>query len=195
MTETDEAADLAREDERVATPDQLETIKRLATAARVTEAKLREARQVVKDLEKKLDKILSRDLPEIMDQAGVPVLTVAAMGNMSGYTVQVKTMYSANIAAGWDQERRRAAFDWLETHGHGSLIKTDVITTFSREDREQVSGFVKVLDQEGLTFNVKETVPFQTLTAWLKEMVQSGNTPPLDTIGGYIERQAVIKDE
>jgi hypothetical protein len=40
----------------------------------------------------------------------------------------------------------------------------------------------------------KENVPWNTLTAWLKEQVEKGNTPPLDTIGGEVGRIVKLKE-
>jgi hypothetical protein len=108
----------------------------------------------------------------------------------------VRTVYSCNIGTKWEPERRRAAFDWLEAHGHGSLIKTEVAVPFSRDDRVKVQAFVDKLAEERVNYSVKENVHPSTMTAWFKEMIVEHNEiPPLETLGGYIGREAVIKQE
>jgi hypothetical protein len=163
--------------------------------ARAVEFQVAHLQAKLKERQDILDRIMTRDLPEKMDDAGLRTVTVEAHGNEPSFTVGLKTMISANIAASWDQDRRRRAFTWLDTHGHGSLIKTDVVTTFSREDRSTVAAFVGHLDREGRRYLVRESVHPQTLSAWLREMLERGEAPPLDTIGGYVERQATIKEE
>jgi hypothetical protein len=190
--ETDEAADLVAEDAPVVTEDMLDRIKELATQAKTQEMAVTQLTNALAEAKRLLDKTLTRDLPELMDSAGIPSITVSHLGWT--FTVSVKTFYSASIGAKWDEERRKAAFKWLEDHGHGSLIKTEVAVQFPRDDRDMVTPFIGQLDDMGYTYMLKEGVHSGTLTAWLKEMASSGQIPPLDVIGGYIERQATIKD-
>ena len=79
----------------------------------------------LKEWQDTVDRILTRDLPEKMDKYGIPLMTIAAQDGHPAFTITVKTMYNANIAAGWDQEKRRKAFDWLDTHGHGAVLDLD----------------------------------------------------------------------
>jgi hypothetical protein len=181
--------------EVAATADKLAEIKGLARLARQAEKKVAAIQLELKQCQDLVDKITTRDLPEKMDAIGIRKITVEAIEDERAFTVSVKTMYSANIAASWDQERRKKAFEWLDNHGHGSLIKTDVVTTFPREDRVEVNEFVRALDQQGRSYAVKEAVHMATLSSWLREMIEHGETPPLDVIGGYVERQATIKEE
>jgi hypothetical protein len=187
--------ELTEAPETAVTPDSLDAIKALARLARDAEQRVAAIQEQLKQWQTVVDNIMTRELPEKMDAIGLRTITVEAQGNQPAFSVSVKTMYTANIAAGWDQERRRKAFEWLETHGHASLIKTDVVTTFSRENRDAVSAFVGQLDREGRSYMVKEAVHPKTFSSWLKEMIEHGETPPLDTIGGYVERQATIKEE
>lgn len=195
MTEDEDDASLAEAPETVVTEDMLMAIKDLARQARAAEREVVRVERKLKEWRDTVDRIMTRELPEKMDAAGLRSIVVEARGEHKAFTVTVKTMYSANIAASWEAERRRKAFEWLEAHGHGSLIKTDVVTTFPREQREAVSEFVGALDQQGRSYAVKESVHAATLSSWLREMIEHGETPPLDTIGGYVERQATIKEE
>jgi len=192
--EAEEVERMAREDAPRATREQLDEIQGLAMAARRFVSQIADAKAHLRYLEGEHDRVITKDLPAVMDRAGVQRILVAARHGHPAFEVSLKTMYSANIAAGWDALRRKEAFDWLEANGHGSLIKTEVITKFDRDDREAASAFIGYLEAEGHAFTERENVHPQTLSAWLKEMVtRRGEMPPLDTIGGYIERQAVIK--
>jgi hypothetical protein len=191
--EDDPVAELATEDAPLASPDMIEKIKALALRARTREKAVAMLSNSLAEAKRQLDHVLTVELPELMDQAGIPSVTITDGNNV--YTVNVKTSYNANIAASWDQERRKAAFDWLDNHGHGSLIKTEVVTSFPRDDRDQVAEFIGYLDEAGHSYMKKEGVHAGTLSSWLKEMITSGRTPPLDVIGGYVERVAKIKEE
>jgi hypothetical protein len=193
---TDEVDRLAAEDAPRATTDQLQQVRELAIAAKTKELMIAAAQEKLRDLEQDLDRITSRLLPELMDKSGVSSVTVEAIGNQPAFTVKIHTMYRANIGADWEPERRAAAFAWLDANGHGSLIKTEVTTSFGRQDRDEAKEFMKSVTAMGYQYTSKEGVPWKTLSSWLREMItHRGVTPPLDTIGGYVERQAVIKDE
>jgi hypothetical protein len=191
--ENDPVSALAAEDQREASPDLINDIKELAAIARVQERNVAKLSERLTEAKRMLDHTLTRDLPELMDKAGIPSITIE--DGSHNFTVSVKTSYNANIAATWDAERRKTAFDWLDRNGHGSLIKTEVVTNFPRDDRDEVANFIGYLDMEGYSYLKREGVHSGTLSSWLREMITSGRTPPLDVIGGYVERVAKIKEE
>ncbi len=191
----DDLSNLIAEDGlRPVSQDKLDEIRALARTAQSLEMAVTEAEQRLNDLKRMRDRLIEGDLPELMDSVGIKSITVDAKGNLPEFTCAVKTVYSCNIGVNWEAERRRAAFDWLEDHGHGSLIKTEVSVPFSREDRDRVARFVEMLAQSNVHYSVKENVHPSTMTAWLREMVERRNeTPPLDVLGGYVGRKAIIK--
>jgi hypothetical protein len=152
------------------------------------------------ELEKELSKINAKlleltrqEIPEVMDGIGSKI-TLNAEGNHPEINVKVAPFYSANIQAGWDDERKAAAFKWLEENGHGELIKTEVGVAFPREDRKKAVEFLKAVEKMGLNPSLKASVHFMTLTAWLREQVEDHNRiPPLEVIGGFIGREASVK--
>ncbi len=195
--DNDDISGLIAEDAmRPVSADKLDEIRALARTAQSLEQAVADAEEHLTNLKRMRNHLVEGELPELMDSVGLKSITVEAKGNLPEFTCAVKTIYRCNIGANWEAERRRAAFEWLENHGHGSLIKTEVNVPFSREDRERVSAFVKLLEQSNVHYNVKENVHPSTMTSWLREMVERRNeTPPLDTLGGYIGREAVIKTE
>jgi hypothetical protein len=191
--EDDPVAALAAEDAPRASEDLIEEIKRMAGVARGQEKAVSLLSLKLTEAKRQLDHTITRTLPELMDKAGIPSVTIDDGHGV--YTVSVRTSYNANIAATWDNERRKAAFDWLDNNGHGSLIKTEVVTNFPRDERDEVANFIGYLDREGHSYLKREGVHAGTLSSWLREMITSGHTPPLDVIGGYVERVAKIKEE
>jgi hypothetical protein len=197
MTDRVTAEDLASDaDAGYRPPGIMDEIHDIARQTFVTELEIEELESRLKQKKREFDQLTTKILPGKMDQARLRKVTIEATDNFPAFTVEVRTAYNANIASGWDEDRRKAAFNWLEDNGHGSLIKTDVTTHFSRNNRTAVAEFVEALKENDMNFKVRESVHNQTLSAWLKEMVEAGRPlPPLETIGGYIERQALIKQE
>lgn len=162
------------------------------------------------DLEGRLEDVRARRhhlrvevLPDKMDEIGVAAVELAARGNYPAVRVEVRPDVSANIAAeqspknprGWPEEKRRAAFDWLDANGQGDLIKTTITTFFPRERRADAVEVAKQIAALKLDVEVKEAVHSATLTSWLKERVKRGLATPLDVIGGHVGRVATAKVE
>ncbi len=134
-------------------------------------------------------------LPALMTEIGLTVITLEADGNNPAVEAKAGPFYAANIAAGWPEEKRKTAFDWLDSNGHGDLIKTEVTVAFPRDERKAALKFAKVANQYGAA-SMKEAVPWNTLTSWLREQVEEyGNMPPLDIIGGTVSRSVKLKNK
>ncbi len=128
------------------------------TKLREAVAKARELEAVKRDMEERLKQTnialqteYFKTLPDLMDEIGVPSLTLAAEGNFPGVVADVGPYYRANIPADWPPEKRAEAFRWLDANGHGDLIKTEVILSFAREDRPLALAF------QGLLQNIPPT--------------------------------------
>lgn len=170
-------------------PITIDELSALATRARDVAAQLRDAEARVADLREQVRHLERDELPERMISAGVTTVAIPASGNMPAMTLELRPFYKANIAASWSEERRQAAFAWLDGHGAGDLIKTEITVTFPREERERAAAFAA--DVRDLcpmaAVEISEAVHHSTLTAWLKECVQAGTElPPLDTVGAEI---------
>lgn len=113
------------------------------------ETDLQEAQQIVKDLE-------SQILPDMLDEFGLESLTLK-----DGTKLTVKPFVAAHIS----KEHEPEAFQWLQDHGYGDIIK------------------------ERTVINVHPS----TLKAWAKERVESGDNIPDDLFGVYVGRKAVLK--
>jgi len=145
-----------------------------------------------------LNNLLRQELPDLFDQAGTSRVDIPANGNNPGFRATLQPYFNANIAAGWSEEKRQRAFEWLEQHGHGDLIKTTVTIDFPREERAAAEAFVARFTEDNPDLNpaIRETVHKQTLTKWLKDQVQSNGTlPPLELIGGDIGRVVKLSEE
>lgn len=188
------AALIAAEASRDMNANSLSTLKEKVAEARDLEMELVDLELRVGEVSRRLNALYSKELPELLDNAQVPSITIEAEGNMPRVEAKVKPFYNANIAAKWDENKRREAFQYLESIGCADLIKTELTLPFNREEREKAVSVKEALEKKGLDVSVKENVHPATLTAWLKEQVEKHHIiPELDKIGGTIGRVVTLK--
>ena len=141
------------------------------------EARLKSLKEMARD-------IAEKQLPEAMAEIGVAKFTLT-----DGSEVTVKPYYSAKIS----DDKREECFTWLEEHGHEALIKEEVVLTFNRGEHEKAEEFKAQLEEQGMEFSGKMGVHSQTLTAFVKEQVESGAEFPLELFNVYIGQIAKVK--
>lgn len=151
------------------------------------------AEQVSK-LKAEVRDIEMKTLPDLLDEAGVPAIKLAADGNVPALEIEVKPHFAANIAAGWDEARRAEGFEYLEATGNGALIKTEISIAFDKTDHDRAMKLVERLREKGLKVEVRNSVHPATLTSWLKQQVTKvRKLPDLEKIGGFVGREAKVK--
>lgn len=107
--------------------------------------------------------------------------------------------YHANIAKEWEEDRRTAAFDHLEHLGAGDLIKAITTIAAGRGDldkmRELLDQIRELMQTAGLDAKIglELTVPWNTLTAFVREQVEAGNVVDLEALGATVGTVVKIK--
>ena len=146
--------------------------------------RIKDAEAHLKILKEKARDIAEKQLPDAMAEVGMAKFTLT-----DGSEVTVKPYYSAKIG----DENREECFTWLQDHGHEALIKDEVVLTFNRGEHEKAEQFKAQLEEQGLDYSGKMGVHPQTLTAFVKEQVESGAEFPLELFNVYIGQIAKIK--
>jgi hypothetical protein len=197
--------------------DKLEALKKLAKDAMVLRTRIKNGEELLADLRAKNNKMLMETLPEFMNDVGVPSLVVEGRGNEPPFSVINAPFYSASLPkpkrAG-DPDRRPEGFAYLESIGHGDLIKFRVSFMFDAKTApELIRKFVdaatalrvSVVKKKGRKTtvlglgkvphpDVDKSVNANTLTAWLKRQVEDEEfIPKLDKIGGFVGNKVEIK--
>lgn len=180
-----------------ANQDQLAQIR-----SRLRELRDKEAEQVglqerLTALSVQINKMKTDELPTMFTAAGIRSLGVEAEGNMPAYDLEMRAYYKANISADWPPEKQDAAFEWLVQAGHQDMIKhTIVIEVGLRQKKlmDKVSKLLERLNGEDLVITVRRAVPWNTLTAFVREQIEKyKERPPLDllgaTVGQIVERK------
>ena len=167
--------------------DQLDAITEAAVLLRDAEREKSDIEDRLSEKNKQIQELRFKTLPDLMHEAGVDRLGLPAQGNLPPCDAKLSPYYHANIAADWPPEKRQAAFDWLEQNGHGDLLKVTVSVSFSKSQMDEARALEGQLVDMGHAPLVIPSVPWSTLTAWLREQVEKYHSqPPLETIGGTV---------
>jgi hypothetical protein len=168
--------DVAADAEEMKAIPQEQKLKNLSTYA----YELVEIDQEIADLEDKLKarkealrEVSERKIPEIMNELAIDEFKLK-----NGLKVRVNPYYSAKITD-------PAAYDWLEEHDHGSIIKGEFILYHRRDEVERLEAFKKLAESMGFNFEVKVHVHPMTLKAFVKEQIESGVPIPRDLFNVY----------
>lgn len=158
----------------------------------------RELERLEKEVEKTKQRrhvLATKEMPDYMQNIGQDRIGLPEFG----VDLIVDDFFHAVIQAEWPPEKREAAFKWLEDNGHGDLIKTIVTIAFPRRALPAARWLIdKVKSLKHKSFTVPEpsvemTVPWNTLTAFVKEQYKKGVALPLDTLGATVGRVVKVK--
>jgi len=157
----------------------------------------------LRDLKLALNKIYQDNLPQMMQEVGLDKIGIAKEGNYPGYDYKLKKFYRANIASKWDEEKREAAFAYVKSMGAEDIIKTEVVVLFPKGGLKLAQKLVATAKKMKVPVKVgkkkiakpvqvelSKSIPWATLSAWLKELVEKHHKVPsaenLEKIGGSI---------
>lgn len=175
--------------------------KDLLTAARNLLRKARDKDLEASDLEARaaalrteVYNIKTKELVDMMSNAGIKTLELLPEGNAPGYDAVLKPYYRAGISVEWDLDRQERGYDYLEKHGAGDLVRR-VLTIDVGKSQKMVERVRKALSKiKDLDVDERRTVHHGTLTAWLKEThKKTGKLPPLDLLGATVGQIVEIK--
>lgn len=162
----------------------LTTVAGVARAIRDKEQEISALEQKLKDEKKALLKLTDEELPTMLAEIGL-----TSMKLDDGSEVTVKPTYGASILV----DNRPAAYDWLRDHGYDDIIKNTVACAFGRGEDDQASAFKAFAETQGYFAEQKTEIHPQTLRAFVKERVESGDEFPMELFGAYVGQRAVVK--
>ena len=191
-------------------PQLLEKLRDGVRRYRDLEAELSDLEGLVRAAAKEKIRLEMEELPDIFSQAQMRSFTLEAEGNQPAFVAKCAPYYKANIAADWAPERREAAFDWLsrrdpkgDADGVGAdggnnpdIIKTQITVVLDRGNRAHAEMVEAALRDLEVPYEVSLSVPWNTLSAYMKELVEDHHVmPPLDLLGATVGRRVTIKPE
>lgn len=182
-------------DAKPATPVQLTDIRAKLAEYRNLQYEQDSLRQRILDNHEALEKFRFQVLPEIFDSAHISKLRLEPEGNYPAFEVEIGAHYHANIAQDWEPERREKAHGWLAKNAPDLIGQTFTIKFGKKSSRMQKS-LAAFLRKNKIDFSNEYGVPWNTLTAWIREQIETyKRTPPLELLGAKVGRAAIIKKE
>lgn len=142
------------------------------------------------------NEIAHRLLPELFDAANTDRVGLPD----SNADLVLRPWYHANIAADWEPERKEKAFGWLEENGHGDIVRVGVVVEYSRGELDKarllekhIADFFTRSNEPPKKIQMNMHVPWNTLTAFVREQTESGNVVDLEVLGAQVGRVAKIE--
>lgn len=176
--------------------DKLELLQKHAEKARELALHIGQKEEEIKSLREELKDLTNDKMPSLLDELKLDKIGIAPKGNMPGIDYKLVQQISGSIASSWSEEKRQEAFDVLKKYKADSLIKTEVSAKLPKGSLKIAKQLVKAAKDLKITAELKQSVHGGTLSSWLKEIYEGGQSLPqtdLEKIGGYIGR--VVKAE
>jgi hypothetical protein len=170
-------------------PVDLNTIRKRASELRDAYLKKTDLENQVKLVENNIKKIEREELPEMFTQARISSVTVEATGNHPAFVAERGTVYNAKIP----EDKRQAAFEWLEQNDHGDLVKSVINIFFGMQEHEERLRVMKILSDAKVQYYTNESVHHMTLKAFVKSEILKGHQIPMDLLGVFVFDEIKIK--
>lgn len=183
MDEIDFEADAMQEDALPDTPA-LKTLTHLVETMVMLQDSKKETEQRLADVDKKLRQVQEVDLPSALDACNVRSFTTR-----SGQKITVEPFFHASISG----QKKPIVLNWLRATGNDGIIKQEVICAFGKGEESLAAGLKRLLAESGYQFDAEENVHAGTFKALVKELLGQGVAVPLEDLGVYNGRRAVIK--
>lgn len=173
--------------------DKLDKVRDKVREARdtlVTQAELAERGRQISE---HLNNLYHKELPDLFVEAGIDSLGLEAEGNLPAYDTKLKPFYKASIP----KDKEAEAFKWLEKQGVGDMIKNMFSIQLGMGDNVKAKKLEEFLVKNKYDFERKRGVPWNTLTAFVKEQVEDRKVKPsdlpLDLLGAFVGSIVTIK--
>lgn len=170
-----------------ATDEQLKGVRELGQKLLTKTQEKDDLEKQLKTLNEELQDLQMKELPAAMEAIG---LTEIGVGNQR---LLVEPYFYANIGAKWEEPKREAAFDYLESVGGADLIRVDVTIPFTKKELGKARELCKKLQELGYDPMVSKGIPWASLTAWVREKVTGGKSLDLQILGATVGRKAKIE--
>lgn len=164
--------------------DLLREIVRLAKMQREAEAEVEKIENTLKLANARLARIREDDLPSAMAEAGMKEFKLE-----DGTKITIKDEVYCSIS----EANKAAAFSWLINEHADGIIKTAVVVSFGRGDRDKAAKLYDSLIKKKADAVMNETVHPQTLKAFALERITNKQPFPMELFGARPISRAIVK--
>ena len=170
----------------VITNAEMAQVSTLAQKQLTLERRIAEEEELLKTLKKELAKINLDLLPSAMDELGISKITLSgAIGS-----IEIREEWHASLAG----EKKAVAIAWLRATNNDDIITETVAVEFGKGEMEDAKTLLYLLEEK-YGYAATETLNVNTsrFKALCKELLEAGHDVPLDDVGIYVQRKAVVK--
>lgn len=155
----------------------IKSIAALAEEQRDAEVEVERLTELLQAAIKRLAEIRDSSLPAALANAGTKGITL-----IDGTPVSVRTKYDGRKLID------PVGLRWVEDNGGSPIIKTTIMIELDRGKIEDARGLVEELRHHRMapvfrTVNLEESVHSSTIASWVRQKIEAGGDPPLDTLG------------
>jgi hypothetical protein len=152
---------------------------------------IEDAKLSLKEKQASFTLLSMKTLPELFAENNIPSITIGPEGNAPGMTMESKPFYKAVLP-----EDSEPGLKWLKANGAGDLIKRVFTIPLPMDSDKAANELRKALKKMNIRYEEKETVPWMTLTAFVKELIEKRKKGvPLEILGAIIGRVVKVKSE
>lgn len=135
------------------------------------------------EIGKAITELSERDIPAMLDQLKMREFTMT-----DGKKLAIKQTYVGKIP----EDKKTEAFDWLESHGFGTIVKTAVEAEFGMGQLNEAKKLAAELSAAGYVVNADQSVHSSTLGKFVKMMLTEGKDIPQDLFNPMVLRRAKV---
>jgi hypothetical protein len=129
------------------------------------------------------DSVSERQIPDLMDQFDLSEFTLR-----NGTRIEIKKTLRHSVP----RDKMPAAIQWLEENGHGDIVKRSVGVPFSVGQEEEARRLESELREKFGFASVDTKVEPSTLKSLLNELLEGGQSVPLDLFGAFEQRTTKV---
>lgn len=195
MTKDNAVLALMREDAAKPPPtDRLERLRKEIAHLRGLELEVASLDEQKAKKNMEIYEIKSRKLVDMFDAAKVDNVGIPEEGNLPAYNMEVGWIYKANIGTPDDPkvDDYGKAIAYIRKH-EPDMLKTTYVVEFGLHEDKKRKAFEALLKKNKFDYSSSFGVPWNTLTAWVKEQIEvHKKSPPLKLLGATVERVAKL---
>jgi hypothetical protein len=188
------AAMMAEDAAKPPPKDRLEKLRDAVRELREVEFQRKSLEERQAELGTRMYELKTKTIVELFDLAKVTSIGVPAEGNLPAYELEVGWDYKANLSNVPEEELPKS-IAWIRKTDP-DLLKTTFTIDFGLKEGKKMKAFEAMLKKQKISYSTKFGVPWNTLTAWLKQQIEVKRaSPPLKLLGATVERTAKLVKE
>lgn len=154
--------------ETLPTVDRVLTLNELVADLTKLRGRITAGEELLKELKQQEQVLSGIKIPEMFDELGLKKMSLS-----DGRAIEIKKSYACSIS----KDNEEACFDWLVENKHDSIIKSEVAVRVKKGETKELKRIEDLLIEAKIAYEKKNAVHPQTLKAFVKEQIETGDFP------------------